>query len=114
MWNDRGSASRWLALGSRLGAALTDGVCVKSLCQARPDPNWTRLDDPRAAPLLPAPDRVRIIVPFVDVITGQQVPNIEVLACERLDADCQMPGVSSISKEKARPTCACLAASTAT
>jgi hypothetical protein len=84
---------------ARLGADFSDGVCVSALCRVRPDPNWTCLDEARVEVTPIVPERVRILVPFVDVVTGQQVPNVEVRACERLDTECQTPSATGVSNE---------------
>jgi hypothetical protein len=79
-----------------LGQEFADRACVTSLCQLKPDPNWACLDDD-AAMAPPTPTQVRIIVPFLNVVSGEPTPGVNVEACERLDADCQMPAATGVS-----------------
>ncbi len=81
-----------------LGQGLSGHACVSSLCQPLPDPSWACLDEGTAAAPV-APPQVRIIVPFLNVISSQPTPGVNVLACERLDPDCQMPAAAGVSDD---------------
>jgi len=85
---------------SRLGPAFEDGVCVDALCRTRPDPRWDCLDEEQTALDAPVPERVRVIVPIVDVVTGQRVPGVEVMACGGLDGECVMPLATSVTNQQ--------------
>jgi hypothetical protein len=82
---------------SRLEPDFEAGVCVEALCRARPDPRWDCLDrEPTALPA-PVPERVRVIVPIVDVVSGSPVPGVEVMACGALDGECVMPLATAVT-----------------
>jgi hypothetical protein len=83
-----------------LGQEFADSTCVSSLCQPNPDPNWACLDEGATVTSALLPSQVRIIVPFLNVVSHQPTPGINVQACERLDADCSMPTTASVSNSQ--------------
>jgi hypothetical protein len=85
---------------SRLGPDFEDDVCVEALCRARPDPRWDCLDREPTALAAPVPERVRVIVPIIDVVTGEQVPGVEVMACGGLDGECVMPLATGVTDQR--------------
>jgi hypothetical protein len=85
---------------SRLGPDFEDGVCVEALCRSRPDPRWDCLDQGATALAAPVPERVRVIVPVVDVVTGERVPGVEVMACGGLDGECVMPLARGVTNQR--------------
>jgi len=85
---------------ARLGSEFEDGVCVEALCRVRPDPRWDCLDEEPTALAVSVPERIRVIVPIVDVVTGEQVPGVEVMACGALDGECVMPLAAGVTNQR--------------
>jgi hypothetical protein len=85
---------------SRLGPDFEDTVCVEALCRTRPDPRWDCLDREPTALAAPVPELVRVTVPVIDVVTGEQVPGVEVMACGGLDGECVMPLAAGVTNPR--------------
>jgi hypothetical protein len=72
-------------------AELSEGVCVDSLCRARPEPGWACLD-PAVSALRPSvPAEVRVLIPFTELLTAEAAPGVNLRACDREDTQCQRP-----------------------
>ncbi|HKP63362.1 MAG TPA: hypothetical protein VJV78_41790 [Polyangiales bacterium] len=67
------------------GLEYVDGKCLSQQC--RPNPKW-RCEPPAIAP---ATGSIRLSVPIVDALSRAMIPNVHMLACNKLDLMCMQP-----------------------